>query len=95
MVFATVGWGAWWVTLFLHRLAPELAPSILTTSIIACVFAAVGFFLAVFTLRAKRIWVLLVTVPMFANGSLLVMPWIVTQADLTGQGSASAPANEP
>jgi hypothetical protein len=90
MVFATVGWGAWWVTVFLHKLAPELAPSILTTSIIACIFASVGFFLAVFTVRARLIWVLLAGVPLFANGSLLLLPMLVSKSNWLEPSPAAA-----
>ena len=35
-----------------------------------------GAFLAFFTVRARRIWVLLAAVPLFANLTLVTAPWI-------------------
>ena len=74
MVFATMGWGAWWTFLILTRFAPEWAPSVQSTYIVGAVFAAVGLFFAIFTVRARLIWVLLAGVPIFANSSLLFLP---------------------
>lgn len=83
MVLATAGWAVWWVTFVLARWAPGWAPglpvpasSLVVAAWVAFAVAAVGFLMAVFTLRARRVWVLLAAVPMFANGSLMLLPWI-------------------
>lgn len=77
MSLATLGWGAWWATLFLMRFAPSLAPSLPATNAIACVFAGAGFVVALWAVRAKLAWLLVTAVPLFANGSLLCMPLVV------------------
>ena len=76
MVLATAGWSVWWLTIVLARMWPEMAPSPLVAAWVSFAFALAGFFLAVFTIRARLVWVLLATVPLFANGSMLVLPWI-------------------
>ncbi len=82
MILATLGWGLWWVTLALHRFAPGLYPGLAPVYSITCVLAAVGLFLATFTVRARLIWVLLAAVPFLANASLLLLPLIVDQTML-------------
>ena len=77
MVFATLGWGTWWTTVVLLRLAPDWAPSFRVAYAVAGSFAAVGLFFGVFSIRAKRVWVLLAAVPIFANGSLLLLPTLL------------------
>jgi hypothetical protein len=72
MTLATAGWAVMWTALLLGRVAPGSAPSLLTAWWGAAVFALVGMFLAVFTVRARLIWVLLAAVPLFANASLLL-----------------------
>ena len=76
MVLATAGWSVWWATLVLARWWPGSAPSPLVAAWIGFAFAAVGFFLAVFTVRARLVWVVLAGVPLFANGSLMLLPWV-------------------
>jgi hypothetical protein len=43
----------------------------------ACLFALPGFLLGLLTLRARRGWFLLALVPLFANGMLVALPWLV------------------
>jgi len=80
MVMATFGWGAWWITALLYKFAPGSQPSLLTTYVVASVFALAGFGLALFSIRARLIWILLAGVPLFANGSLLMMPLLLDGA---------------
>lgn len=101
MVLATAGWGVWWLTIVLSRWAPESAPSPLTAAWVGFAFAAVGIFLAIFTLRARPVWVLLAAVPMFANGSLMFLPWVaddlslVLQSGQDGQEHPAGPGEPP
>lgn len=77
MTLATLGWGAVWLTVVLMRIAPGWAPSIGTTYLVAGIFAFAGVCCGLFTLRAKLAWILITGVPLFANGSLLLLPAIV------------------
>ena len=74
MTLATLGWGVWWVSVLLHKFVPGLSPGLGATYVVTCALAGVGFCLACFTVRARLIWVLLAGVPMFANGTLLLLP---------------------
>jgi hypothetical protein len=76
MSLATLGWGAWWCVLFLHRLAPERSIPLAIPGAISTVAAVLGLLIALFTLRARRAWILFALVPLFANGSLLFVPWL-------------------
>ena len=76
MILATLGWSAWWFVLLVHRLAPEEELSLLLPSIVSTVAAVFGLAIALFALRAQRSWILFVLVPLFANGSLLLVPWL-------------------
>ena len=82
MTLASLGWGTWWVMLFLRKLAPNLTPGLAVPSTISTVFAVLGLGVAVWTFRARRSWMLFVMVPLLANVSLLCMPWLA--AELTG-----------
>lgn len=77
MTLASLGWGTVWLTVVLMKLAPEWAPGVGAAEWIASLFALAGLACGVFTLRAKLAWILITGVPLFANGSLLVLPWIV------------------
>jgi hypothetical protein len=79
MILATLGWGAWWCVLFLHRLAPERDISLVLPSIVSTTAALLGLAVAVLALRARRSWILFVLVPLFANGSLLFVPWLAEE----------------
>ncbi len=77
MCFASMGWGSWWITVFLMRYFPGIAPGTATTGWFAGIFAAFGFAIAVFTIRARRTWLYFTLVPLFANASLFLVPWLV------------------
>ena len=77
MCLATMGWGSWWVTVFLMRYLPGHAPTLATTTWFAGTFAAFGFLVAVFTIRARRTWLLFTLVPLLANASLFLVPWLI------------------
>jgi predicted membrane metal-binding protein len=77
MILATCGWGLWWSVLALRRFLPAWYPGLLPVYLVTCAIAAVGLFLAVFTVRARLIWVLLAGVPILANGALLALPLVV------------------
>lgn len=74
MTLATLGWGVWWVSILLHKLVPGLSPGLGATYVVTCTVAGAGLVLALFTVRARLIWVLLAGVPIFANGTLLMLP---------------------
>ncbi len=77
MTLATFAMGVWGLTVVMMRLAPELVPSFAVVFVAASLFALPGFLLGVLTMRAKRSWLLLALVPLFANGMLIVLPWVV------------------
>lgn len=77
MSMASLGWAVWWVTLVLARFAPNARPDLRVTEWAAGVFAVIGFAAALWAFRAKLAWLLIMAIALFANGSLLVMPWIV------------------
>ena len=79
MILASLGWGTWWVAALWAKVAPGTGPGIDTTGWIAGVFAVGGLMLALLTLRGSRGWLFLSFVAMFANGSLLVLPWLVRE----------------
>ena len=76
MIFATCGWATWWCSVLLYKLLPDLAPPLWAIYSVACTCALIGVVLGFFTIRARMIWVLLAAVPMFANGSLLLVPLV-------------------
>lgn len=78
MTFASLGWGTWWVLLFVKKLA-GVSPGLLIPSIFSTVFAILGLAVAVATLRAKRSWLLFVAIPVLANASLLFLPWLAAE----------------
>jgi hypothetical protein len=88
MVLATVGWGAWWLSLFTRRFFPELFPGFAVTYWVACVPAAAGLLLAIFTIRARRIWLLLAAVPICSNLFLRALPWVLDRGVLDTQETA-------
>lgn len=77
MTLATLGWGTVWLTVVLLKTAPSWAPHVGTTYVVASIFAFAGLCCGLFTLRAKLAWILITGVPLFANGSLLLLPLIV------------------
>ena len=79
MILATLGWGTWWCDLLLHRLAPEREIPLAWPTAISTTVALLGLAIAILTLRARRSWVLFALVPLFANGSLLFVPWFASE----------------
>ena len=79
MTFATLGWATWWLAVVLARLAPGLAPGFHPTWAVTMVFAGAGLCCGLFTLRAKLAWILITGVPLFANGSLLLLPLLIPE----------------
>jgi hypothetical protein len=79
MILATLGWAAWWVTLFAVKVAPASAEFMVVAATVASgVCALPGLLIAALTVRARRTWLLFVLVPLFANGALLLMPWLAS-----------------
>jgi hypothetical protein len=76
MMLATVGWGTWWCVLLVHRLAPERELALALPAALSTTAALLGLLVAILTLRARRAWLLFALVPLFANGSLLFVPWL-------------------
>ena len=58
----------------LTKWAPDYAPPVVVIYAVTTGMAAVGAFLAFFTIRAKKAWVILAMVPMGANLSLASIP---------------------
>jgi len=79
MSLATLGWGLWWIALGVRRWLPGFFPGLTWVWAITGVIALIGLVLAVFTIRARLIWVLLAGVPVFANGTLLLLPLVVDE----------------
>jgi hypothetical protein len=79
MMLATLGWGTWWCVLLARRLAPEREIPLVLPASISTAAALLGFAIAILTLRARRAWILFALVPLFANGSLLFVPWLVRE----------------
>jgi hypothetical protein len=77
MCLATMGWGSWWVTVFLMRYFPGHAPALETTKWFAGTFAFFGFLVAVFTIRARSAWLIFTLVPLLANASLFLVPGLI------------------
>jgi hypothetical protein len=79
MILATLGWAAWWATLLAVKLRPESAEALLVTAtVVSGLCALPGLLIAALTVRARRTWLLFVCVPLFANGSLFLMPWLAS-----------------
>ncbi len=73
MTLATLGWAIVWAALGVSKLGwrpPEMGVYIL-----AGIPAAAGLGYAVLTIRAKRAWLYMAGIALFANGSLLALPF--------------------
>jgi len=79
MMLATLGWGTWWCVLLVRRLAPAREIPLALPASISTAAAVLGLVIAILTLRARRGWILFALVPLFANGSLLFVPWLVDE----------------
>lgn len=78
MTLASLGWGTWWILLFVKKLA-GVSPGLLVPSVFSTVFAIMGLGIALLTLRARRSWLLFSLIPLLANASLLAMPWLAVE----------------
>jgi hypothetical protein len=83
MILATLGWGTWWCVLLVHKLAPGRELPLAVPAAISTTAAVLGLGIALLTLRARRAWILFALVPLFANASLLLVPWFA--AELAGR----------
>ena len=77
MSMASLGWAVWWTTLLILRFAPDTHPDLRIIEWVAGACAAIGFLAALWCFRAKLAWLLIMSIALFANGSLFLMPWIV------------------
>jgi len=73
MILATVGWSLLWLSLLAHKLG-WWHPTALALHWLASVPAALGALYALVTVRARRTWLLVAGVALFANVSLLLVP---------------------
>ena len=80
MIFATAGWGVFWGSAIWARQSEGWAPSPDLAYWISTPLAFAGFAMAVFTIRSQRSWLFFVSVPLFANGFLMVLPWLLPGA---------------
>jgi hypothetical protein len=77
MILATVGWGLLWTALLAHKLG-WWHPSVKVLQWLASVPASIGLLYALVTVRARRTWLLVAAVALFANVSLLLVPVLFT-----------------
>jgi hypothetical protein len=80
MIFATAAWGVFWSTAVIERLSEGWAPPLQLVYWISTPLAIAGFLMAVLTVRSQRSWLLFVSVPLFANGFLLLLLWLMPDA---------------
>lgn len=76
MTLATGGAAVWGASLLWIRIAPESAPSLGAVWMISAAFTVPGFLLAFLSLRARTAWLLFASIPLVANGMMLVLPWL-------------------
>lgn len=74
MTLATLGWSVIWGAMALAKLGWTAPP--LVVYLIAAAPAAAGLAFALMTVRARKAWVFMASVALFANGSLLALPWL-------------------
>lgn len=77
MSLATLGWGVWWAAVVLHRMAPQIAPGTGSIYALSCTFGTLGLAVALFTVRGQPLWLALTMLPLFANATLLALPWLL------------------
>ena len=74
MTLATVGWGLIWASLAVAKLGwTPPAPWIYAA---AGVPGILGLIYALLTVRARRTWLFMAVVAIFANGSLVALPFL-------------------
>lgn len=86
MTFASLGWASWWVTAALLHWKPLWAPSIDVTDQLAITFALLGFVAALLSVRARLAWLIVVGVPLFANLSVLLIPFTLNTWRINERG---------
>ena len=79
MSLASLGWGTWWVLLFVKKLFGVRPDSLYIQGVISTVFAVLGLLVALWCVRARRSWLLFVMIPILANFSLLFVPWLAEE----------------
>jgi len=79
MTLASLGWGTWWLVLLLWRIDPHWVPPEAVPDTISTVFALLGLMVALATIRKGKGWLLFASVPLVANGSLLLVPWLAAE----------------
>ena len=79
MSLASLGWGTWWVLLFVRKLFGVRPASLEIPGLVSTTFAILGLLVAFWCLRARRSWLLFVMIPVLANGSLLFVPWLADE----------------
>lgn len=85
MSLATMAMLIWSLTLLLWRFAPGLGPPGRLSWAVASLFALPGLVLGLFTVRAKRSWLLVALVPILANAMLLLLPWVALRLLVRGE----------
>ena len=92
MSMASLGWAVWWTTLVIARFVPDSTPDLRITEWAAGTCAVIGFLAALWAFRAKLAWLLIMSIALFANLSLFLIPWIVDAwwLDRTSHVDASA-----
>ena len=80
MISATGAWGIFWSAAIWARVSDGWAPSVEQAYWISTPLAAVGFAMAILTIRGQRGWLLFVSVPLFANSVLLILPILLPNA---------------
>ena len=86
MGLATLGWACWWIELFLVRFAPEVAPSPMVVAFVAGVPGTLGLVLALLSVRVTRSWLPFLLIALFANGGLIVLPWLARGLEIDFPG---------
>lgn len=79
MMVASVAWGVWWVFFFVLRLDHDAMVAWPYVQWTTFVLGTLGLAVALFSLRARRTWILFVAFPILANASLFFVPWLVEE----------------
>jgi hypothetical protein len=77
MSLATAGASVWGGAILWRAIDPPNGPGLLATLLVSAAFTVPGTILALLSIRARLIWVLLAGVPLLANGLMIVVPWVV------------------
>ncbi len=77
MSLATAGASVWGGAILWRAIDPPSGPGLLATLLVSAAFTVPGTILALLSIRARLIWVLLAGVPLLANGLMIVVPWVV------------------